>query len=115
MRNVGKRAKFSTNLRAVEAQTLTNRCDLEKMMGLTQDAIEDVMKVVLADMRQTTRLTDLELERLRTQAGDLEEEKQDLLTYANTLLHHHMWEAWWKLRPWDRGINWKMRPDRCLR
>lgn len=54
----GKRARLSSALTNLHAQTIQNRSDLESMIEVTQDTMEDVVKVVLADLKLTILTSD---------------------------------------------------------
>lgn len=114
-RNTGQRARFRSELTAVHANTLQNRADMEALMEVTQDTVEDVMKVVLADLKLTMELTEARLEALRWERDHIEHRVSMLGVeepYHFECNAHIYWQSlpWWK-----RMINFHMRPSHVCR
>lgn len=111
----GKRARLRNAINAAQANVVQARADIEDVMGLTQDAVEDVMKVVLADMKLTMELTEARLEQLRWERDHIEHR---LLRLPNEEWFHFEYYAteYWKSLPWwKRLINFDMRPSNVCR
>jgi hypothetical protein len=106
-----KRARLRDGLRAVHAQNIQNRSDLEDVMGATQDTIEDVMKVVLAATTQTMRLAEEELDRLYDKRNTWLECQDELEDTKAWLLKTNLLTAWHRLPWWKKAIHFRMRPS----
>lgn len=109
-KNIGQRARFSDRLTSVHANTIQNRADIRDVMTKTQSAVKDIMKVVLATTKQTTRLADEELERLYAKRDRLQEEQDDIDGLKDWYLRHNILTTWYNLPWWKRAIHFRMRP-----
>ncbi len=108
-KNVGQRARFRDSLDRVRAQNVQLSSDMAMIMEDTQSTIEDVMKVVLANVRLTNKIVDAELLRLQHTKKAKEEALKFLKTQHDFTLWSHMADHWRALPWWKKLLHWNMR------
>lgn len=109
-KNTGVRARFRDHLKAVEASTIQNKCDIDDLAGVTQDTIEDVMKVVLAGLKLTIKNTDEEIRRLKVRGDALTMDLASLEHSGEWRLHTACYHQFLRMPWWKRILHNRMNP-----
>lgn len=110
VKNTGVRARFRDHLKAVEASTIQNKCDIDDLAGVTQDTIEDVMKALLSGLKLTIKNTDEEIRRLKVEADALTMDLESLEQSGEWRLRSACYRQFICMPLWKRILNNRMNP-----